>query len=549
MAVKEKDVKRKKKKKKKSLKAGLFIGLAALISTISIAVAAALHAPALIADFAAAPPATPVVEAADTQTIAAGVFIDGINVAGMTVYEALERLNREIRDVELLKELNLIHNDTVFTYTFGDFDAQHDFQAALDYAYTIGRERPRTGRINIDSAFYFNTEAVSAVLARLVNEINREPVDATMQREDGDFVITPEITGLSINQHRLVEDLLAAIEDRQAADIIIEVDVIIPDFTEDIFERSTDLLGSFYTIISGNDPGRNQNLLNASSKINNYMVFPGEIFSTNRAFGEMTYANGYRMAPVIINGELVPGMGGGICQISTNLYIALVFAELNIVERRNHSLRVGYADYGWDATLATGLIDLRFENDTGYPVLIESYIYGNRTYVHIFGNDSRSPGRRLELFSTVVERIPPPEETIIEDETMPYGERLVTLTALQGVVAELWKIVFEGDRELYRERVNISRYRARAAVVRVGTGEPADDAPQTAEAVGGNEPMPPNAADPAPVAEPPQAPQQSVTQIVDLNPLPPAPPVLPPDLGQFVAAPTVDDADRPPVVD
>ncbi|MCL2565501.1 MAG: VanW family protein [Defluviitaleaceae bacterium] len=547
----QKNKNKKIKKTKKSWKTAMFLGLVVLMSAVGITVAAALGAPAMIVDMMNPPP-PPVMEVVETYTIADNVYIDGIRVTGLTQDEALQLLNREIRDVELTEEINLVHNDYIFTYTLADFNASHDFQAAIDFAYSIGRGRESSGIVELESAFYFDSDAVSDIMARLVNELNRESRDASMFRENGEFIITPEIVGFEVNQHRLVDDLVNAVRARRSTDIVIEVLESVPELTEVIFERSTDKLGTFYTIITGNDPGRNQNLYNASSKINNYIVLPGEVFSTNRAFGAMTYENGYRLAPVIVNGELVPGMGGGICQISTNLYIAVVFAELRIVERLNHSMRVGYADYGWDATLAGDIIDLRFENDTDYPILIEAYIYENRAYVHIFGHESRAPGRRLELFSRVIERIPAPEDTIIEDSTMEPGERRVVSPARGGVVAELIKIVFDGDMELYRERVNTSRYRARGAIVRVGPGYEGKPLPEESYEVNPDEGTDavldspyiisggtPTAPDVLPEVPPlsPESPARNQEprqyRPPDFNPLPPI----------------IEDDDRPPVIE
>jgi len=470
----------KKKKKNTKLKSRrrtkVFVGIAVFMGIAFIAAAAALNAPAVVAEMFRPPavvasPALPPVEYVDTYTIADGVFIDGIDVSGLTKEAALRRLHVEVGDSESALEITLSHGDYIFTYTLADFNVQHDFGPAIDFAYSIGRERDATGTVELASDFTFDSEAVSNILTEIVNEIDKEAYDASMVRENGVFVITPETVGAKVNQHRLVEDLMDAINARQSADIEIEVVETVPELTEAIFARSTDRIGSFYTIISGNDPGRNQNLLNASLKIDNYMVMPGEIFSTNRAFGAMTYENGYRLAPVIVNGQLVPGMGGGICQVSTGLYIALLFAEVRIVERLNHSMRVAYVDYAWDATLATDLIDLRFENDTGYPLTIVAYIVGNRSYVHIYGHESRPAGRRLEFFSRVIERIPAPEATIVEVDSLAPGARQTISPAREGVVAELIKVVFDGNTELYRERANLSRYRARAAIIHVGAGE------------------------------------------------------------------------------
>ena len=490
---------------RKNRKTGIFVGVGVLAVTVFALSAAALGAPAMINEMFnttlreayAVEAESPSTWSAEDGTIADDIFIDGVNVSGLTREEALDRLEREVRAVQLQNEISFRYDESVFIRRFGDFDISHDFMPAISFAYTIDRDREMPRPLELVSEVTYDYETVSGVLGWIANIINIEAQDATMIRANGEFVITPEVVGYEVDHQRLMEEFSRAVYYRESTEIELEVIETVPERTEAIFARSTNRLGSFYTTISGYDPGRNQNLLTASYKINNYIVMPGEIFSTNRAFGEMTYENGYRLAPVIVNGQLVPGMGGGICQVSTGLYIALVFAELRIVERQNHSMRVAYADYGWDATLATDLIDLRFENDTDYPVIIVAYIMNNRSYVHIYGYESRPASRRLELFSVVLERIPAPEETVIEVTTLAPGVRETISPPREGVIAELHKIVFDGDRELYRQRVNVSRYRERGAIVHVGAGA------EVAEP-----PVEPPVEPPAPPVEPPAPPPQ-----------------------------------------
>ncbi len=103
-------------------------------------------------------------------------------------------------------------------------------------------------------------------------------------------------------------------------------------------------------------------------------LYPGEVFSTNEHYGITSIENGYASAHVIVDNELVDGLGGGVCQISTNLYNAVLRAELEIVERRNHSLPVGYAPIGFDATLANPYIDFKFRNNYDSPILVCAWI-------------------------------------------------------------------------------------------------------------------------------------------------------------------------------
>ena len=520
----------KKSKKNQSNSKSMFTGIAVVAVAAVVFGAIAFNAPAMIAEMfspegsAVEQVATEVQASSDENgtIIADNVTIDGIDVSGLTRADALAKLTAAHSEISL----HFVHNAVLLrTHSLDDFGAVADFDPALDYALGV-----TSGNAEILSDIVIDYEVAAEILLEIAAGLSSEATDAMMLHLNGELVIVPEVLGVEVDQQQFTADFMDAISTRQTATIVVESYIDTPELTEAILARSTNRLGSFYTTIAGHDPGRNQNLITASQRINNYMVMPGEVFSTNRAFGEMTYENGYRMAPVIVNGQLVPGMGGGICQVSSGLYIALVLSELRIVERQNHSMRVAYADYGWDATLATGLIDLRFENDTDYPVMIVAYISGNRSYVHIYGHESRPPTRRLELFSVVTERIPAPPENVIEVDTLAPGVREMISPARGGVVAELHKIVFDGNTEQYRQRVNISRYRERAAVVHVGAAVAA--------------PPPVAARPPAPPAPPPAPPpvQPPTERPVWLPPEPPIqPPVQPPPPPVEVPAPPADD--------
>lgn len=150
-------------------------------------------------------------------------------------------------------------------------------------------------------------------------------------------------------------------------------------------ERIKRQIGSYSTSFSSGDSGRNHNILLSSNSIDGKLVMPGEVFSFNDATGLRDRANGYRESIVIVNKKPVLGIGGGVCQTSSTLYNALSSTGIEIVERHNHSLPVGYVPLGQDATVADYSLDFRFRNNFDYPIFIKSDIVGNTVQIRIYG--------------------------------------------------------------------------------------------------------------------------------------------------------------------
>ena len=146
----------------------------------------------------------------------------------------------------------------------------------------------------------------------------------------------------------------------------------------------THLLGDFSTPLMGS-PDRVQNIRLSLEAITNSVVYPGEVFSFNEVVGERTMERGYRNAPIILGETVVPGVGGGICQSSTTLYNAVRQADLEIVERRIHSIAPSYIKHGLDATVAWPYTDFKFKNNTDAPVIIKAEIQKWRVRVWVLG--------------------------------------------------------------------------------------------------------------------------------------------------------------------
>ena len=151
-------------------------------------------------------------------------------------------------------------------------------------------------------------------------------------------------------------------------------------------------ISSATTYFGGTGYGRGLNIVNAASKINNTILMPGEEFSYEDAVSPVTFANGYHVAPVIVNGMHVDGVGGGVCQVSTTLYNTQLKAGILPTERYNHSKSVSYVQKGLDATLATGSKNYRFKNTYDYPILIHAYTVGGQITVEFWSNESVTKG-------------------------------------------------------------------------------------------------------------------------------------------------------------
>ncbi|RRJ62241.1 vancomycin resistance protein [Paenibacillus oralis] len=224
----------------------------------------------------------------------------------------------------------------------------------------------------------------------------------------------------------------------------------------------------FSTGLLTSGAGRIHNVDAAARSIDGKVLAPGEIFDYGKAveYAEKTY--GFREAPVIFAGKLVPGVGGGICQVSSTLYNAAVRAGLDIVERRNHSVPVSYLPKGQDATFAQGHINFRFKNTSGHHLLIRAEVENKRLTVKLFGDLPENVAYAIE--SRTMEVIPAPEKHVVNG-ALPAGSKQLVLPGKQGYVVETYRIKKIDGRTVERIRISEDIYPAQPAVIAVGGTE------------------------------------------------------------------------------
>jgi vancomycin resistance protein YoaR len=214
-----------------------------------------------------------------------------------------------------------------------------------------------------------------------------------------------------------------------------------------------ELMASFSTSFDPANTNRSQNIKLAASQLHGRLLAPGEILSVNAVIGDTTPDKGYLEAPVIIGGELRPGFGGGLCQISSTLYNAVLLADLAVVERHNHQLTVSYLPPGRDATIEYGSRDFKLLNNTDHHILIHAVVGADTLTFRLFG---QSPHKEVEITVDELAVYPPPTRYIYDPDLAP-GEEVIE-EGVPSYLVEVWKTVYQNGKELSRQQLSVDWY-------------------------------------------------------------------------------------------
>ena len=240
------------------------------------------------------------------------------------------------------------------------------------------------------------------------------------------------------------------------------------------------LVASYQTFYGG-EPNRIHNVQLVSHLVDKHVIAPGETFSFNGATGARTADKGFREAPVIINGELQTGLGGGVCQVSTTVFNAAYEAGLPIVSRTNHALYISHYPQGRDATVNYPDLDLKFRNDTGHWLLLRTWVGSSSLTVALYG----TPVHRRVLSETmplVVRGRPPTKK--VPDPTLFVGEKEVEETGEPPRSTSVRRKVYDAEGELLYDTVFYSSYRGEPTLLRVGTKPRPDEPTETTTTTG-----------------------------------------------------------------
>lgn len=301
-------------------------------------------------------------------------------------------------------------------------------------------------------------------IERIHEEIYKEVKDAYYTKEP--FTIYPEVKGIDFDVENAKNILIEEKEEYEVPLIITKPSKTTREIGTEAFP---DLLSTFSTKYQASNVNRTTNLRLAANKINGTVLLPGEEFSYNKTVGERTKAAGFKEAAIFNAGKVENGLGGGICQISSTLYDAIIIANLQATVRRNHQFVTSYVKAGADATVVWGSQDFKFKNTRKYPVRITATVQGGIATVQVWGVKEETE-YEITIETKKIATIPYATQ-YIQTANLPAGQQKVIQTGSNGQKVEAYKVTRLNGQIISKTLLSKDTYNAMKKIVHVGIGQ------------------------------------------------------------------------------
>ncbi|MFB5763804.1 VanW family protein [Paenibacillus medicaginis] len=425
---------------------------------------------------------------ADRNIVPEGVTVGGHSVGGMKLDEAAARIRSDLQELERIP-LVLTDQETKapdVRITLGEAGVSYHsdrFLQALeglkqgnllqrvqarvsfpDFWDIEARRRPEVLEKRL------NAEWEKARYGKSVNAVRRIEADDTVK-------YIPEVSVYRIQwkelHARLDESLpsdFSVLQPTDSSGIKLTIPIAIQEPAATIESLKKEgierRIARFSTNLRGSSAGRIYNVAAAAKAVDGMILEPDGIFDYGKVIATAESKYGFREAPVIVNGQLQPGIGGGICQVSSTVYNAALRTGLEIVERRNHSLPVSYLPKGLDATYATGSINFRFRNNTGKHLLLRAGVRNGVLTVKFFGSFPPNVSYRLE--SRTIEVLSPPVSYV--NSGLPGSGQQLVQAGKPGYVVDTYRIKLIDGKPVEKVRISHDTYKAQKRIFAVGNG-------------------------------------------------------------------------------
>ena len=455
-----------------------------IVSIVALLVIAALLVTTLLSMALTASAAETDTDTDTMPTLVRGIILENVSigpvdVGGMDQAEAKAALADYVEEVSegtttLQGELSSVE---VSNADLGlSMDVDEAVQAASQIGFTgdlLSRYKEiktvQNEGTSVSAGINVDTQAAEALLLEHEEELESTAVDYGLTRENGEFVITGGTVGSQIDIEASIEAIIEfyASDYTENGTVTLVTEIQEPEGDLEGLQKVQDVLGTYTTTYSSSS-NRGNNIEVAAGYLDGTILYPGESLSVSDAIQERTEENGYLAAGSYENGTTVDTIGGGICQVSTTLYNAVLNAELQVDTRYPHSLTVSYVAASRDAAISAGSKDFVFTNDTDAPIYIAaSAYYGTLTFT-IYGEETRAENRTIEFESVTTSET---EASVVyqADSSLSFGTITCTQTGHDGKTAQLWKVIYIDGVETERVQVNSSTYSSSNTIYSVGT--------------------------------------------------------------------------------
>lgn len=388
------------------------------------------------------------------------VLVDGVNIFGMTQEEA---------QAAILEQYNW---NMKVTYQDKEIAVENLMEAKvtelLDELYASELKSGASYSTNLEHM----TEAAmgeAALIAGNWSMVAKNGGISGYDKTSGTFTFSEGTNGKVIDQEKLAQEIVQAIEAGEYGKVIeATIKEVSPELTAAQLKEKYKTIATYTTTTTSNS-NRNENIRLACEALNGAIVNPGQEFSFNDTTGARTEAKGYKPATAYLNGEIVQEPGGGVCQVSSTLYNAVIFAGLKSTERHAHSYEPSYVTPGEDAAVSYGGPDFKFVNNSDYPIAVKTSFANRELTISIYGVPVLPEGTKIRMESEKTSELDPPEPTYEEDQTLQPEEEKVVKAAVMGTRWTTELVRYENGAEVSREHFHNSTYRGKSAIIKRNT--------------------------------------------------------------------------------
>lgn len=396
-------------------------------------------------------------DAMQESTVADGeVTVNGVNIYGMTQEEARKAI---LDSFDWKMKVKYEDKETDVTNLMADKVDQ-----LLEEIYASDLKPGETYEVNTENMIE-DAKAEAALIAGNWNMAAKSGGISGYNKETGKFEFSEGTKGLVIDQDKLAQAMVDAI-DKKEFDAVLTAET--KEVAADSSVQDKYKTMSTYTTTTTSNSNRNENIRLAVAALNGTIIKPGQEFSFNNTTGARTEEKGYKPATAYLNGEVVQEPGGGVCQVSSTLYNAVVFAGLKSTERHAHSYEPSYVTPGEDAAVSYGGPDFKFVNNSEYPLAIKASFSASdrKLTIALYGVPILKEGVKIRMSSEKTGEIDPPSAVYTEDGSLQPGQEVQTKAATPGSRWSTDLVTYENDKEVSREFFHNSSYRGKAAQIK-----------------------------------------------------------------------------------
>lgn len=414
-----------------------------------------------------------------TSLVYPGVKIGGVDISGKTLGEAKDMVTKNYQSTILKKNIYIKTPLKKYSLNYAKINARYNIDEVVNEAFNYGKnlklyekykliKKPVNKEINMK--FTYDSKPIHVLITNMKKEIDKTPENAIIYRSSGNFNITEDKKGSKLMDDKLEKEIVSKITgDIKTSDILVtaEIKPILATVTKEKLQTVNTRLSSFSSNFSTSASGRSTNIILATNSINGTIIMPGQSFSFNGTVGRRTAAKGYQPAPVDIGTKVSSDYGGGICQVSTSLYNAVIRSNIKSTERNHHSIPSTYIPLGMDATVDWGNLDYKFTNTLGFPVFIESIVNNKILTFNIYSNSSLN-NKSYNLVNDIYDAVNPGPTEYIDDPSLPIGNMVQEQFPLIGYKVRTFKDTIQNGNVISHELISNDHYQVKAEVIRIG---------------------------------------------------------------------------------